>query len=106
MSGPKDHNLAEFYRLLHSRAITTGDLAAQIGCSRAHLTRVLNGTRAGHFTWRKILPLLTEKEKQKLLAFCSMKDNGPRGLPVAAYLAGLVADSMFGYSCKLKAKFK
>jgi len=56
----------DFYKALHGRGMTGTTLAAAIGCGRAHLTQVINGTRPGGHTWKKLLLAITEEEAKAL----------------------------------------
>lgn len=68
MSGLKPIDLTRFYRSLHARGLTITELAESLNCGRSHLSQVLNGSRTGKPTWRKIeaAELLTPEELELL----------------------------------------
>lgn len=57
-----------FWHALHGRGVTAEQLAEAICSGRSHVTQVLNGTRQGLPTRRKLLArdLLTERERELL----------------------------------------
>lgn len=52
----------KFFRLLHRRGESVVNLALKLGCGRAHLTQVLNGTRTGGRTLELLPAVLTTEE--------------------------------------------
>lgn len=62
MSGLRDINLVEAYRLLHGRGLDTTTIAAAVHTSRAYVSRVLSGYERRGPTWRRIRDLLTPEE--------------------------------------------
>lgn len=67
MSGLKPLPLTEFYRSLRSRGVTTELLAATLGVSGGTLRKKIGclSARRGP-TWRGLLALLNDREKQLL----------------------------------------
>lgn len=55
-----------FFRALHARGETVVNLALKLGCGRAHLTQVLNGTRTGQRTMDKLADVLLPAELAQL----------------------------------------
>lgn len=55
-----------FFRALHARGESVVNLALKLGCGRAHLTQVLNGTRTGLRTMDKLAEVLTTAELAQL----------------------------------------
>jgi hypothetical protein len=51
----------QFWRKLHASGETAETLATKIFSSRAHVTQVLNGTRSGGQTRRKLIKVLPPK---------------------------------------------
>ncbi len=67
MSGIKDQALTEFYRSLHGRGMKTAQLAEKLEVSGGTVRKLI-GMHAprGGATWRFLLALLTEKERELL----------------------------------------
>ena len=74
MSGIKPIDLTRFYRKLHANGSTVEKLAEKLYSNRAHLTQVLNGTRPGGQTWRKLARVLTTDE----LALLGRDEHGKK----------------------------
>ena len=97
MSGLKPPSLADFYRSLHARGVTTGDLAARIGVARPTVTRVINGLRRRGPVWAKVARELTAAEIALLdVAQCHPWNKArvakrPRWNPLAVQLNGRAA---------------
>lgn len=73
MSGMKPVPLSQFYRCLHLQGVTVEDLAMLVDSSRAHVTQVLNHTRARtrkngeeSGTWKRLKKHLTPDEIELL----------------------------------------
>lgn len=66
MSGIKPQPLTEFYRALHARNESTDTLAAALGVSGGAVRRVLGGLRRRGHLWRRLVPLLTDRERTLL----------------------------------------
>jgi hypothetical protein len=64
MSGIKPAPLTEFYRSLKERGVRTEDLAATLGVSGGAVRRILGGHRRKGPLWRRLAPLLSERERQ------------------------------------------
>lgn len=73
MHGMKPMELSAFFRRLHGRGETVTTLAEKMQTNRAHLTQVLNGSRARYLpngkptgTWKRLIDHLDIEERALL----------------------------------------
>ncbi|GHC01969.1 hypothetical protein [Cerasicoccus arenae] len=61
-----DPHLRDAYRMLHARGVTSSTLAAQLGTSRAYVSRMLAGEQRRGGRWVELRRLLTARELELL----------------------------------------